>query len=242
MTAGKDGGAGPFPGAVAVSYLDVYDSPAPDGLHGGSPHLHTACTEGYVVVGGSGRVQTLSADGFAETPLEPMTVAWFSPGVIHRLVNDGDLRIVVVMQNAGLPEAGDAVLTFPPDVLADPDAYRRAAALADPDHAYAAGDEAARRRRDLAVEGFLRLRDGGPAALGAFYAAAGSLVADRVPGWREVWAAGPRAAADRTGKHLDALSTADATHLTEGRLTVRHPPTDRRHGMCGHLTVWPPAG
>ena len=36
---------------------------------------------------------------------------------------DGDPDILLVMQNAGLPEAGDAVLTFPPEVLADPEAY-----------------------------------------------------------------------------------------------------------------------
>ena len=33
------------------------------------------------------------------------------------------------MQNAGLPEHGDAVLTFPPEILADRDAYARAATL-----------------------------------------------------------------------------------------------------------------
>ena len=37
-----------------------------------------------------------------------------SPHVhLHRAVNDGDLQVVVVMRNSGLPEAGDAVLTFP---------------------------------------------------------------------------------------------------------------------------------
>ncbi|GAB3933934.1 hypothetical protein GCM10027614_06000 [Micromonospora vulcania] len=50
---------------------------------------------------------------------------------MHRLVNGGGLSIVVLMQNSGLPEAGDAVLTFPPDVLADPAAYAAAAALPD---------------------------------------------------------------------------------------------------------------
>jgi hypothetical protein len=34
--------------------------------------------------------------------------------------------VVAVMQNSGLPEAGDAVVTFPPDILADPVAYQRA--------------------------------------------------------------------------------------------------------------------
>ena len=43
-----------FPGGVAVSDLAVYDWEAADGRCGGSPHLHTASSEGYVVVGGAG--------------------------------------------------------------------------------------------------------------------------------------------------------------------------------------------
>src|SRR5262249_2793804 len=120
----------PLPGAVGVSGLRVYDWPTADGLCGGSPHVHLTCAEAYVVVAGEGSVQTLTGDGFAETPLRPGTVAWFTPGTIHRLVNgDGGLHIVVIMQNSGLPEAGDAVFTFPPEILADPDAYGWAAAL-----------------------------------------------------------------------------------------------------------------
>ena len=42
----------PFPGAIAASHLRVYDTAAPDGLAGGTPHLHTACTEAYWVVAG----------------------------------------------------------------------------------------------------------------------------------------------------------------------------------------------
>jgi hypothetical protein len=109
--------------------LDVYDWVAPDGLPGGSAHVHLASTEGYVVASGAGRLQTLGERGYAETPLRPGDCLWFTPGTIHRLVNEGDLRLFVVMQNAGLPEHGDAVLTFPPEILADPDAYARAATL-----------------------------------------------------------------------------------------------------------------
>ncbi len=112
-----------FPGGVAVSGLDVYDWEAVDGRCGGSPHLHTASSEGYVVVGGSGAVHTVSAEGVAEHPLAVGDVVWFSPGTVHRLVNDSELRLVVVMANAGLPEAGDAVLTFPAEVLDDAEAY-----------------------------------------------------------------------------------------------------------------------
>ena len=91
-------GSPPFPGGIAVSHLRVYDSTSVDGLAGGTPHCHTACTEAYAVVAGCGRVITLGGDGHRETPLEPGSFAWFTPGTIHRLVNDsGDLEILVLM-------------------------------------------------------------------------------------------------------------------------------------------------
>ncbi|GHH69059.1 cupin domain-containing protein [Promicromonospora soli] len=122
-----------FPGGTSVSHLRVYDWPAPDAPGGsGSPHFHTASTEAYVTLAGRGRVQTLGPEGFAEHELAPGRIVWFGPGVIHRAVNDGGLEVLVVMSNAGLPEAGDAVLTFPPEVLADPVAYRDAATLPVP--------------------------------------------------------------------------------------------------------------
>jgi mannose-6-phosphate isomerase-like protein (cupin superfamily) len=235
--------AGVFPGGTGVTYLSVYDWSSPDGLRGGSAHVHLACTEGYVVLGGQGRLQTLGRDGYAETPLTPMTVAWFSPGVIHRLVNDGDLRILVVMQNGGLPEAGDCVLTFPPDRLADPASYRASASLADPARTYANGAEGAQRRRNLAVAGFLRLRERveaeGGAALDDFYAAATALVRDQVPTWRKAWTHGALAAVEQTAAQLTALEQGSHQHLREGGLSVTRPPTDRAFGMCGRLATFP---
>ncbi len=59
----------PFPGAVAASHLRVYDTEAPDGLAGGTPHLHTACTAAYSVVAGRGAVQTLTSSRFEEVAL-----------------------------------------------------------------------------------------------------------------------------------------------------------------------------
>ncbi|MBA2280485.1 MAG: cupin domain-containing protein, partial [Acidimicrobiia bacterium] len=147
----------PFPGAVGVSHLRVYDTAAPDGLAGGTPHLHTVCTEAYAVVAGSGAVQTLTASGYREVPLEPGAFVWFTPGTIHRLVNHGDLEILVLMANAGLPEAGDMVLTLPLAVLADPEAYAAAAVLPADDSTTAGPGDAARQRRDLAVPAFLDL-------------------------------------------------------------------------------------
>ncbi len=119
MTPGEQFGVA-LPGGTSVSHVRVYDTIGPDGLAGGSPHLHTVCTEAYLVISGEGAVQTLSGEGYAETPLVAGTIAWFSPGTIHRLINlDGRLELYVLMSNAGLPEAGDMILAFEPDLLAD---------------------------------------------------------------------------------------------------------------------------
>jgi mannose-6-phosphate isomerase-like protein (cupin superfamily) len=172
-----------LPGAVGITALRVYDWDAPDGLCGGSPHVHLCCTECYIVVGGTGRLQTLTAGGAGEEPLRPGDVVWFGPGTIHRAVNDGDLQVVVVMQNSGLPEAGDAVLTLPPQHLVDRAAYQRVIDAPSP--------ERARARRDLAVEGFLELRRrteaGDHTALEEFYAAA---AASPARSWRPGGSAG----------------------------------------------------
>lgn len=230
-----------FPGATVPTLLDVYDWVTPDGLRGGSAHVHLASAEGYLVLAGAGRLQTLGRSGYAETELRPGDCLWFTPGVIHRLVNEGGLRLLVIMQNAGLPEAGDAVLTFPPDVLADPDAYARAAS---PDAGSPA--DAARRRRDLAIEGYLALRDqvaaDGPGALDGFFAAALRLVGARVPEWRDRWREGPLAAAALTGSQLDQLGAGLPGQLDAGGLwQLERPAGQRGYGMCGRLTRYDPA-
>ncbi|MFD8519872.1 cupin [Streptomyces capillispiralis] len=225
--------AAPLPGAVGLSHLSAYDWEAADGVCGGSPHLHLVCTEAYVVTGGRGAVQTLSPEGYRDTPLEPGTVAWFTPGTVHRMVQGGDLRVTVLMQNSGLPEAGDAVFTFPAEVLADPDRYAGAATLP----AGAGAEAAARRRRDLAVEGYLVLRealvagDAGPYR--AFQRAAALLVRERVPLWRELWRAGALAAAERTGAQLDALAAGDPAHLGAASAYRAEPSRRGGYGMCG---------
>lgn len=220
---------GAFPGGTSVSRLSVYSGNAcADGLEGGTPHLHTASTEAYVVIGGEGALQTLDARGLRETELRPGTTVWFTPGTIHRAVNRGGLEVVVVMSNAGLPEAGDAVMTFPPDVVADPDRYREAATLPATDVA-----EAVRRRRELAVEGFLRLVDGGPGALRAFYDSAVALVRGRVGEWRGIWERTVAEETRRTSAVLDALERGDGGHLMDAALMES--PAEERWGMCGHL-------
>ena len=79
--------------------------------------MHFACSEAYLVIKGQGFVQTLSSAGFREIPLRAGSLVWFTPGLIHRLINlDAQLEIFAVMENAGLPEHGDSVLTFPPQI------------------------------------------------------------------------------------------------------------------------------
>jgi hypothetical protein len=227
-----------------VSHLRVYDSAAPDGLRGGTPHVHSLCTEAYAVIGGFGAVQTLGPNGFREYPLEPGAFVWFTPGTIHRLVNgDGALEIMVIMQNAGLPEAGDMVITFAPEVLDDPEAYARAHALPPGDQTSGGSGEAARARRDAGVDGFLRLRAAfeseGPDALQRFYARVGRLLAPRAPQWRALWERGPRAAVEATGHQLEAMARGEAGHLQDASIhRLPPPPEERRMGCCGTLGVY----
>ncbi len=235
-------GAPPFPGGIAVSHLRVYASEASDGLAGGTPHCHTACTEAYAVVAGHGRVHTLGGDGFRETPIEAGSFVWFTPGTIHRLVNDsGTLEILVLMQNAGLPEAGDMVITFPDVVLAQPDRYQAAAAL-PPTSATTAGTTVPCEPGGSTPWRGSPLLDGGPNALARFHRRAAALVQPKVDRWRPVWEAGPLAAAETTGRHLAALAAGDPGHLGAGEThALPPPPGERRYGCCGTLGVFLPA-
>ncbi|ASU78859.1 cupin [Actinopolyspora erythraea] len=223
----------PLPGAIGISHVDCYDWPTDDGLGGGSPHVHLACTEAYVVTRGEGVVQTLSTAGYREDELSPGVVVWFEPGTVHRMVGHEALRVTVLMQNSGLPEAGDAVFTFPPEILADPGAYAEAAALPRGTDAEAA----ARRRRDLAVTGYLPLRDalrsGDPEPLREFHRAAAALVSPQLDRWKKLWRDGALASAERTGAGLDALTEGDVSGLASSRVRLARPSRSGGHGMCG---------
>lgn len=229
--------ASSFPGGTSLSHLDVYADAAPDGICGGSPHMHLVSTEAYVVISGEGALQTIDADGVRETTLTAGSVVWFTPGTIHRAVNRGDLRVVVLMSNAGLPEAGDAVLTFPSDVVGDPDAYAAAVSLGDDD-----GERAARagRRRDLAVTGFETLRGavaaGDRTALTAFHDAAAALVLDRARAWPDLVREGPLAQAEHSLALAEAVASGSVAHLADARVHRAAPSVgERAFGMCGRL-------
>ena len=208
----------PFPGAIAATHLRVY---------------------------GTGVVQTLTAGGYEEVPLEPGAFVWFTPGTIHRLVNGGDLEILVLMQNAGLPEAGDMVITFPADVLASSEAYAAAATLPEDERTTTGAGDAARTRRDLAVPTFLELRDatsaGDPAPLRAFHDAAARLVQPHTGAWTKQWREGPLREVEHTGDLLRALAEADADHLADASVHRLPPPgEERRMGCCGTLGTFLP--
>ena len=239
-----------LPGGISVTHLRVYDFPGPDGLPGGSPHMHFACTEAYFVLGGNGAVQTLSNQGHREIPLRSGSVVWFTPGVIHRLINyDGQLEIYVVMENQGLPEHGDSVLTFPDEYLRSEAGYLPVASLSPTGSVYADSHEAATRRRDLAVNGFLSLRDRvekeGVDALRPFYERAVKLMQPKESQWRQIWIEGPVATIGRTESCLNALKAGSSDYLSNAAVLEIpiHPETEtRKLGFCGTLRLCMPEG
>lgn len=234
-----------FPGATALSEVSIYNWSGADGAAGGTPHLHTASAEAYVVQQGRGRLETLDSRGFSTTALEPGVVLWFTPGTIHRAINDsGDLRVLVVMQNAGLPENGDAVMTFPPEHLADATSYQRVAALEqhNADVEDSSAEMAARGRRDLALEGYFALKqavmESGPGALTAFHEAAAKLVRWQTSDWQETLAQGAERQSAVTRQQLQYLESAESHYLQDARITMGQRQPNRIYGMCGRIQAW----
>lgn len=231
-----------LPGGVGVSHLRVYDSESPDGVRGGSAHVHLACTESYVVLGGRGKLQTLSHKGFEEIDLYERQVVWFTPGVVHRLVvSESNLDIIIIMQNSGLPESGDVVLSFPAQHMKDRARYDEAASLPPIERGPDAVAERAKWRRDLSIEGFGELRAAmahdGFAALEAFYRNAAALTEDRRETWKSVWQHGAVRASETTGEQLAALQGHDLSYLAQGGLhEAQVRPGSPRAGMCGRIT------
>lgn len=235
-------GLPPLPGMTALSRIDAYDTVSPDGLRGGTPHVHLACTECYIVLRGQGSLQLLGPHGYQEVELRPGAVVWFEPGIVHRDINaDGRLQFLALMENAGLPEAGDQVMTFPPEVLDDPAAYRSWAALPDDSVDRATIEDKARRRRDLAVDGFAALRrdvdERGTAALEDFYGRARRLVAADVDRWRDVWGQRISPHARDVETRLDAVEEGSCDlWMRAGFGAFPDGQTAVHFGMCGMLT------
>ncbi len=234
-----------FPAAVGLTHLRVYDTAAPDGVIGGSPHVHLASAEAYIPIAGEGEVQTLSLAGEQTLPLRKGNIVWFEPGVIHRLVNaDGELELLVIMQNAGLPEAGDAVFTFADGIMADELAYLNAASLTG--NREEERIASALRRRDQAAEGFEVLvrafRSGDEEPLRTFYQRATALKRALASEWDLLVEAGPVQATRTTRQQLAALSQGSFAGLLDARVASGSSGNTRPGvGMCGVLRAYSPS-
>lgn len=145
------------------------------------------------------------------------------------------------MQNSGLPEAGDAVMTFPPAYLTR-DTYPGAASLAGADST--PDPTRARARRDLAVEGFTTLlhqwKQGDTQALEDFYTAAVNLTAPRLAEWERIIADGAAATAEAALANIDGLRHGDTSHLDLASVHRIASPPGITLGMCGFLTAYDP--
>ncbi|WP_457967505.1 hypothetical protein M1E17_11345 [Arthrobacter sp. D1-29] len=203
--------------------------------------MHTASTEAYLVLSGSGRVETIRSSGYESYDLAANDLLWFSPGTIHRLVNEDHLEILVVMQNSGLPEAGDAVLTFEADIVASPERYMKAASLI-PDAGLGSAQETARIRRDAALAGYQRLKEAAIAgrhdAVEQFHRDAANLVQSRIPEWQGIWEQTIAPEAARTGAWLKELSEGRLAHLAEATVVRSEVGGNKIFGMCGMLQKW----
>lgn len=224
-----------MPGGTLVTRLKVYDTFAPDGQRGGTPHVHLLCSELYYVLSGSGAVEVLDRDGFSRFELRPDDVFLFSPGTIHRLINpNGDLNLLVTMANSGLPERGDNIVTFAEDIMQN--AARFADAMS------ASSVEKAAARRDRGVDGFLQLKaafdqsdETGQKALSHFYEVAAALTAPHHAEWTRIIEQGALSEAHDSLKHAAALRMDNTSYLWESRHALITAGENTKPGFCGNL-------
>ena len=161
-------------------------------------------------------------------------------------MNDGDLEIIIVMQNGGLPEAGDCVLSLPHSYLKDSTSIGRWQTC------LLRTRVANRSRRTRSAERICRwpvlsnygprVEQEGPQALDEFYRSAAALTHDQLEEWRELWHNGAERAVATTGDQLRALESVELAHLQDGALREANPrPGSPRPGMCGRITNFDPA-
>ena len=224
-----------MPGAILMTRLRVYDTVTPDGQIGGTPHVHLMCNEMYVVQSGSGAVEILDMNGFRIVELQTNSALLFTPGTIHRLINpQRNLEILAIMQNSGLPERGDNVVTFPMETLADDARYSEAMRVTSVADAY--------RRRDAGVEGFVQLKaafeeslEAGQAAIKQFYRLASERTVSKRQQWATIVREGAQAEVEKTFEQLQALRNGELGYLEQAQHHAINLPTTETPGFCGHL-------
>lgn len=224
-----------MPGATLATRLKVYDTAGPDGQRGGTPHMHLLCSEMYFVLSGSGFVDMIDWHGFSRHPLQAHSALVFSPGTLHRLINpEGDLELLITMQNSGLPERGDNVVSFEEEILADDLAYQRAMAASSFEEAYA--------RRDRGVEGFLALKaafdqslEHGRQRLERFFEQATSRTKPLRSQWQHVIEQGALSEARQSLNHLQHLNRQQFDYLRGAQHFAIAPSAYTTPGFCGAL-------
>ena len=224
-----------MPGATLATRLKVYDTVAPDGKIGGTPHVHFLCTEMYFVIEGSGSVEIIDMNGLDRVELGKNSALIFSPGTIHRLINPNrDLELFIVMQNSGLPERGDNVVSFSEAWMSTDTKYQEAMRVATP--------EDAKLRRDRGVEGFNQIKAAfesskteGLFALKRFYQMASERTASLRSEWEQIVRDGALAEANQTLDRLDALKSGATDHLDDARHFAIQPQDYTALGFCGTL-------
>ena len=225
-----------LPAGVGLTHIKVYDTPGPDGTISGGAHIHLVCSEIYFCLKGKGQLECLSIDGIDTIDLEPNKVVFFRPGTFHRVLNPNrDLELLAIMQNGGLPERGDFVMSFPPEILSNLAAYNTALRATTPADAL--------KRRDLSLQGYLaikaafaRSKEEGQTALRAFYKAARNLIAPKVDGFEWVLKAGAQTEVKLSLDACDFLKSGTTEYLEHSRhaeIFPLHEPA--RPGMCGEL-------
>ena len=224
-----------MPGATLVTRLKVYDTPSIDAQRGGTPHVHLLCSELYFVTLGSGAVEMIDWNGFSKVDLEPHAALLFSPGTLHRLINpESNLELFIVMQNSGLPERGDNVVSFKNELLANNEVYAETMKVSSFEEAYA--------RRDKGVEGFLELKaafekdlEMGRKALSQFYERAAERTRTLRETWHSVVTNGPLHEAQQSLAHLGNLEQGKLDYLQHAQRHHIDSGAYKTPGFCGAL-------
>jgi mannose-6-phosphate isomerase-like protein (cupin superfamily) len=222
------------PGAGFGLRVKVFDTPSFDGQISGTPHVHLVSRELYFVLAGEGAVEVIDAGGYSRFELRPHSMLVFTPGTIHRLLNPNRNLELLVIEQAGLPEWGDSLACFPSEWMESDETFRAAMLASTLEEAYL--------RRDLAVRGFLGLKQAfsnGPECgrdeLSQFYRLAAERSRQSRQRWRYVLDATLIAEAETTEQRIAALSRGELDHLMNASQALFNAREYSGLGCCGRL-------